>query len=466
MGKRVEVEVVYGDPENHGKKMYKLHEKPFDSSNAVVESRKIPIAYNVDVVVIGSGVSGLFSAIAAGRAGADTLLIERQSLIGGNLGPAMIIAGAIEGMPFRESIPGGPAGIPKEFLRRFHELKTVEKTNYAEESQIAMYLGYKMCEEAGVDLILNTYAADTIIEDGMVKGLFLEGKSGRVAVISKVIIDATGDASMAKRAGVPMIERVVPNEEHTLLIKPDRLRKEFEVWNETALAYLIGGVDFEKADDVKPCNRYTGDVEYSIEGFKGSFDTNSMDQMSEVDRILRVEVFERVQRLRREKPGYANSYLMAAASYTGARGGPCIEGEHVLTIHDAWSGQKFDDVICRHTLANRAFKADTGEVYEASRGYNKRGFEHPYRMFLPKEIDGMLVTGRGASYIRRGHDAGGTRHRVCMMTLGEVCGIAAAQAVKTSTSPKTLDIKKLQRSLLSIGYNLGEEWRLKELELS
>ena len=78
----------------------------------------------------------------------------------------------------------------------------------------------------------------------------------------------------------------------------------------------------------------------------------------------------------------------------------------------------------------------------------------------------MLVTGRGAAYVRRGHDPSGMRARPSMMTLGQATGIAAALTAKTGVTPKTLDIKTLQRALVNQGLHLGDESRLKELGLS
>ncbi|MAG36367.1 MAG: hypothetical protein CL878_09000, partial [Dehalococcoidia bacterium] len=55
------------------------------SSGTVVEpAREVPIAYEVDVAVVGAGIAGLCAALTAGRQGAKTLLIDRFGSLGGN----------------------------------------------------------------------------------------------------------------------------------------------------------------------------------------------------------------------------------------------------------------------------------------------------------------------------------------------------------------------------------------------
>ena len=42
---------------------------------------------------------------------------------------------------------------------------------------------------------------DPVLEDGGVRGLYVENKSGRQAVTARVVVDATGEADVARRAG-------------------------------------------------------------------------------------------------------------------------------------------------------------------------------------------------------------------------------------------------------------------------
>ena len=212
----------------------------------VVEPQKqVPVAYDLDVAIVGAGIAGLIAALAAGRQGARTILIDRFGSLGGNLGPAMIVGGSVAGEA-PVTLPGGLAGISKEMVDRMEQLRTESGHRYADTSNIISYLGAQMAEESGVDVLLPVWAADPIIASGRVTGLFVEGKSGRVAVNAKVVVDATADADVARRAGVPVITDLPPDPSWAPLIRSQFLRPEFAPWNDTAIYYVMGGVDVAK----------------------------------------------------------------------------------------------------------------------------------------------------------------------------------------------------------------------------
>ena len=208
----------------------------------VVEPQKrVPVAYDVDVAVVGSGIGGLFAALAAGKQGAKTLVIDRMAALGGNIGPAMIVAGGL----YNEAdgtLVGGLSGIPKMVIDMIEARRTAN--NYADETSLVSYLGAKLSEKWGIELLLTVWAGDPIMEGNRVTGLFVEGKSGRVAVKAKVVIDATADVDLARRAGAPVIMASPPDPAHGPLVRERRGGEPYRVWNDTALFYLVAGVDF------------------------------------------------------------------------------------------------------------------------------------------------------------------------------------------------------------------------------
>jgi hypothetical protein len=471
-------------------------------------AKPVPVAYDLDVVVAGAGIAGMFAALAAARLGARTLLVDRFGAPGGNLGPAMVVAGGVYNEA-EGTLVGGLAGIPKEMISRLEALRGAPRPNYADESNIISYLALKMAEEAGLELLLAVWAADPIVEQGRVGGLFVETKSGRVAVRARVVVDATGDADVALRAGVPLISELPPQPAFAPLVRPELLREEYAVWNDTGIFYLVAGVDlaayqrFAAArapvgeDDrawlqergvagypgplVAPLReaweqgafRPTGDVEPRVHlsspgqftpygsglaggrvNVRGEIRRNDMMQHSRLEAALRRQAFETVQFFRRHAPGFERAYLLFVAPYFGARGGPFIDGEHTLTPAEAFTGQRFPDVLFRN-------------IHEGQpvHGGEPSGFDAPYRMLLPRGLDGLLVTGRGAGYLRRGHDPTGMRARPSIMALGQATGAAAALAARNGGSTRTLDVKALQRLLLEEGFHLGDDARLAELGL-
>lgn len=464
--------------------------------------RNVPVASDVDVVLVGGGTSGLFAAIASGRLGAKTVLIDRFGSLGGNLGPGFLVGGGVRVVTGDEpTFPGGLSGIPKEFSVRLRELRNTPEQNYADTSSCVSYLAAVMAQEAGVELVLSAYASDPIVENGTITGLFVEGKSGRVAFKARAVVDATGDADIAMRAGAPIMNQIPDNRagiyfniggvdfaryEEFVSAEGD-LSEDDKEWTRQNFSAITSNVwkgkikakpfpdaltpalrkasesgEFRVVREIEPglfiishkvikyydgCGVVSGRAACA-EGCVASYD---MGQLSRIEAALRIHAFETVGFLRKYAPGFENAYIISMSPFLGNRYGPCIEGEHVLTPEETHSGCEFHDAVLR-TMAS--VNPKSGEGFP--------GFDTPYRILLPKMIGGLLVTGTGASYIRKGHYPN-YRRRPVMMVLGQAAGTAAALAVREGATPKTLDIKILQQQLVDDGIYLGDEERLKEL---
>ena len=149
-----------------------------ESAGYIVEPEKrVPIAYDVDVAVLGAGIAGLFAALAAGKQGAKTLLIDRFSSLGGNIGPAMIAAGGLYNEA-DETLVGGLSGLPKMLIDRLESLRSASVPNYADEVNLVSYLGVKIAEEFGVELLLAVWAADPIVEGDRMGRAIRRGQIG------------------------------------------------------------------------------------------------------------------------------------------------------------------------------------------------------------------------------------------------------------------------------------------------
>ncbi len=464
----------------------------------VVEPEKrVPVVYDADVAVAGAGVSGVFAAIAAARHGADTVLVDRFGSVGGNIGPGFINNGHLASgrphpkAPWNAQVFPGPLGLAREFIERHATLggETIppySQPHYLKDSNIASYVMLKMLQEAGVKLILSAYVADPMMEGTLVRGLFVETKSGRQAVKASVVIDATGEADVARRAGAPML---YPKTEYHVVDghAPTGMGLAFVVarvdWPRYE-AFLCGppasGEDVKKkapTDDDYPRAvmegvgelkaGLSGLVGYGAEGLREKLvwgraspprveELNIADglQISELEAKLRALIFETVQYYRKYVPGFERAYLLLIAPFLGARGGPCIEGEYTLTMDDCKAARRFDDVIYLYgEFRALRYTCEQGEC---------KWVDMPYRVMLPKKIGGLLAVGRSASGIPDTL----LRNRLAVKHMGQVGGMAAAMAAKRGVSPKELEVKELQLALLDAGFYLGDRHRLKELGLA
>ena len=182
-----------------------------DQSAVLEPVRRLPVAKNVDVIVAGGSPTGVCAAIAAARNGAETLLVERYGFLGGQMVAAMVPSPhrphrTTEGEPGEESIM-------VEMLRRLVDFSGLKfswedvlndpRLDVFINPEVSKQVLLQMVEEAGVKLLYHTFVADTIVEDGAVKGIIVENKAGRQALLGKVVVDATGDADLVADAGAP-----------------------------------------------------------------------------------------------------------------------------------------------------------------------------------------------------------------------------------------------------------------------
>jgi len=473
--------------------------------------RQRPVVYDVDVCVAGGGVAGVFAALGAARQGAEAVLVDRFGAPGGNIGPGMINAGGIRsrpvtgasGRPVQTHVYGGITGIPKEFLERHAALCGKADGNLVH-SNVASYLALKMLEESGVTLLLSAYASDPIMEGNRIRGLFVETKSGRQGIRAKVVIDATGEADVARRAGGPV-----------LYPKPEYTEMDHHAPTGAGLYYMVAGVNSTRWEacreqqkpsvaDIQWCKHVMGGLnERSVylapfirKAWESGHDRSLFDrglfrkemdgfgdvralvlmpakqegmahrctgfiridmgngaQVSKAEAAARMCMFEAVQFYRRYVPGFEHAYLLCIAPYLGARGGPCIEGEHIFTMDDFRAGRRFRDVvyIFGHVSGGKDVELGHGKWTDL-----------PFRVMLPRKLDGLIAVGRSASGIPDTIIRGRTK----AMHMGQVGGTAAALAARNGVTPRDLDTRDLQHALLAAGFYLGDEARLKELGLA
>ena len=439
-------------------------------------AKKVPVVYDVDVAVAGGGIGGVFAALAAADQGATVVLIDRFGAVGGNIGPGMTSPEACytltdgsqviyKGAP-RDSVLGGKSRDIQKFADFFFANKFDDKERYMADSNVSTYAAFSLLEEAGVKLMLSTYIADPIVKNGKVCGVFVETKSGRQAVRAKVVIDATGEADIARRAGAA-------------ILYPSNTR-ELDTHSPTGMGIsaVVAGIDPE-AFDPKKAKEFSwqkdiGDLaqvvcngldnigpEVYLQGMKAEVvrpavkvDAGNAEHISALETGMRMFIFEYVQRCRKEIPGCENAYLLTVAPYFGARGGPCIEGLYTLTTADCREAKRFDDAIYVYGSA------------QALRLMGSQGKKHeytdvPYRVMIPKKLDGLIAVGRSASSIPDTL----LREREGVMFMGQAGGVAAAMAAKEGIQPRQVNVKALQKKLLEMGIFLGDEARLAELGL-
>lgn len=399
-------------------------------------ARNISILGRFDILVAGGGPAGIGAAIAAARKGMKTILIERYGHLGGMAtGGLVLLVG-----PYSDEKTAVIGGIAQELvIRAIEEGVAVWEENYhgyaTFDPEGIKNLANQMIIESGAKILLHSWVVDVYMEGKQVKGVIIESKQGRQAVVAKRIIDATGDGDLCHRAGC----------EHEIGCHP---------WG-ISLCARLGNVKMdefnrfiennpEKWEEFKTQLQIKGQAESWLQAihegvfwFDGSF-CNDLNALKPED-LTHAEIFSResihgaIDFYRKNLPGFEECFLIDTASQIGVRETRRIIGEHVLTEEDVKTSKKFED---------RVFMGST-EVSPRIK------YTMPYQCLVPKKVEGILMAGRCISCTHKALDL--VRTISPCLAMGQAAGTAAAQSIKQEKMPGMIDIKMLQSSLRDDG---------------
>ena len=450
--------------------------------------REIPIVAEADVVVCGGGPGGLPAAIAAARHGANVLLIERYGFLGG-LATAGLVAPMLGHTASRSNRPI-VEGLLRETVERMHALggapswqEACQEWGIRFNAEAFKYVADEMVQEAGVNLLLHTLVTGAIVEDGRITALITESKSGRQAVVGRVVIDATGDADVAFRAGAPTrqgrefdgrvqsmgsfvhIGGVPELSEEERRAAVDRVLKAMEAGQLHFYNPNFAAVNTMHSDHFSP------------NMIRAAGDPTNVHDLTRAELKVRRDVWQLVAFLRREVPGFEGCYVRATSPQIGPRESRQILGDYVLTGQDVQQGRKFEDAIARgswwidihcplghtHPVHLCVIECPRREscpfwLAEHDRSMISKNelyppdddwYEIPYRCLVPKGIDNLLVSGRCISATHRA--MAGARVMGTCMALGQAAGTAVALAVRDGVPPRDVDVDELRSLLRSDG---------------
>src|ERR1700748_3325230 len=174
-------------------------------------ARSLDVILETDVLVVGSGPGGLAAAPAAARAGARTALIDRNGCFGGNITQV-----GVEGFAwYRHEHTVDCEGIGIELEQRATAMGAAmpepQSLSHALDAEMFKWVADTLVQEAGVTPLLHRLCVAPIMDKGVIQGVITESKAGREAILARRVIDATGDADIATRAGAPVCK--TPKEE-------------------------------------------------------------------------------------------------------------------------------------------------------------------------------------------------------------------------------------------------------------
>jgi len=320
----------------------------------------------------------------------------------------------------------------------------------------------QMLQEQDVSILFESLIADAIVDGQTAKGVIVENKSGRQAILADVLIDCTGDSDVLAKAGGAFQQPTDPlpatlifrmNNVETEVFLEERQKNPSMLSDLSERAWKKGNLSLPAVPrqfipgseswapvlpiDIlcSPCPPWHREKEALVWAAHLRLNGTDAKDLSQAYISLRSQVFEIVKFLQRDVPGFRDSYLQDTAPQLGVRETRHGRGKYVLTAEDIVTGRQFDDAVVR------SGPWDKPEV----------PYTIPYRCLLPQKIQGLLLAGKCLSITPQGFSQNSPRDIPTCMATGQAAGTAAALAVRAAIPPADVKVSRLQRELVEQG---------------
>ncbi|HLH70496.1 MAG TPA: FAD-dependent oxidoreductase [Candidatus Dormibacteraeota bacterium] len=433
-------------------------------------SREIPVRTEADVVVVGGGPAGTAAAVAAARMGADVLLIERYGHLGGlATGGLVIWIDRMTDWSGRQVI----RGIADDLLGRLWKGAVFgpEPACWGshDEAEVSYWsdrgAGFRgtvtwsptvdpealkcasldLVGESGARLLLHSWVAMPIVEEGVVRGVVVENKEGRQAVLGRVVVDASGDGDVYARAGAAFETDVHPGSIHHCI----------------NVAWLWGGVDMDrwirfKREDPeglaqlraravetvgvfeRPHVSWRNDVAVFMGPRLSGLSGLDADDLTRVEVESRRRMLQLLELYRRHAPGFENAWVLETAPQVGVRHTRRLVGVQPI-VRDEWErGVVYEDEVGVSPSLSPAFPS----------------VSIPLRSLLPERLEGLLAAGRTIASDAQSHIF--LREIPQCWVTGQAAGVAAAVAASRGVLPRQVDAQEVRAELRRQGVFLQE----------
>lgn len=440
--------------------------------------RSVPVAGHFDLCVIGGSCTGLFAAVAAARRGLSVAIVEALAYFGGTATASLVcVWHSHMDARFEKQII---AGLSMETVERLERQNAVQRRTGSADvgfvfnpAELALELD-ELALEAKIRPFLHTRFVAPVGEGGRVTHAIIEDKTGRRAIAAKMFVDATGDADLIHRAGLPCY-------------KPDHLQP-------PTACFFIEGLGRLKGNDPQFTLRNTVFDPKFPEALRPGFlwdaglptradvrmvagtrvhgaDCSDADQLTAAEIEGRKQIRQIRTILRKHVPGGESTSVLALPARIGIRHSRQAQCLHTLTEGEVLSGTRFDDAI-----ANGSYRvdvhADAGEglvfryldgrevtiFADGSRthgrwrpegGEEPTFYQVPYRSIVPRGSVNVLAAGRCVDADEGAY--GAVRVMVNCNQLGEAAGVAAAVALDQGKGVAEIDVQAVRRLLAKGG---------------
>ena len=308
---------------------------------------------------------------------------------------------------------------------------SIDEVNPIIDPEAGKFVLEEMIIESGVKVLYHTYATNVIMNGNIIQGVFIENKSGRAAILAKIVVDCTGDGDIFHLAG-----------------------DNYETMKyHIGLVHRLGNVDRINPD--KP-----GYVKYPIGGktpirgvnwvnMQGKEDQDGTDALtlSNLQIEYRQQIWKDYKKMK-QTPGYEDVFILDTAAQLGVRMSRILEADYKLTLEDTMTYRQFDDAIgISGAWTPMLYKGKRVEIGD------RPLWQIPLRSLVQKKTDGLIVAGRCFCFEKELVED--TRIIGTCLITGHGAGVAAGLAVKGRQTVRDLDREKLRKELLAQKVYLG-----------
>jgi ribulose 1,5-bisphosphate synthetase/thiazole synthase len=443
-------------------------------------ARSVDVVLETEVLVMGSGPGGLSAALAAARAGASTALIDRNGCFGGNITQV-----GVEGFAwYRHEHTVDCEGIGIEMETRAASMGAAipepQSLSHALDAEMFKWVADTLVQEAGITPLLHRLCVAPILDKGAIAGVIVESKAGREAILARRVVDATGDADIAYRAGAPVHK--LPKKEMmsaSVMFSMSGVNKKrfidavkadpqtYADWSgNNEWDYETTGKEdqlfspflrkpFQKAlaAGIIPPNLHTiagtwgsvseqGDLTYLNLVHLPEIDGTDPNDLTMGEMRGRREAIYALEALRGYMPGCEDAKLRNFGMTLGIRDTRKIDALYNITGQDVREQGRFDDAIGIFP----EFLDGYGVLILPTTG---RYWHLPYRALVPKGIGNLLVAGRCIGGDKMSHAS--ARNMMCCAVSGQGAGVAAAVSLQRNEALDQVNIGAVQQELVRQG---------------